>query len=154
MLINAARGEIVQEAALLDALQARRLAGAALDVYEHEPLPADHPFRSLDNVVLTPHLGASTEEAQQNVALEIATAVRAAMAEGDFSRAVNAPGIGGERMRRMRPLLDLQSDSGASAWLSPASAWRRSFRYAPRAGCPARPRCIRHDRALEWGPEG
>ena len=112
MLINAARGEIVQEAALLDALQARRLAGAALDVYEHEPLPADHPFRSLDNVVLTPHLGASTEEAQQNVALEIATAVRAALSEGDFSRAVNAPGIGGERMRRMRPLLELAERLG------------------------------------------
>ena len=61
-LINTARGPIVEQSALLDALQARRIAGAALDVFDQEPLPSDHVLRSLDNVVLTPHLGYVTEE--------------------------------------------------------------------------------------------
>jgi len=113
VLINAARGGVVREDALVRALTERRIGGAALDVYEQEPLPADHPLRALDNVVLTPHLGASTVEAQQNVAVEIAEAVRAALLDGDLSRAVNAPGLGGEEMRRLRPLLDLAERLGA-----------------------------------------
>ena len=111
-VLNVARGEIIDEMALADALRAGTIAGAGLDVYSTEPLPPDHPLRSLDNAVLTPHLGASTEEAQQNVALEIAAAVRDALLEGDLSRAVNAPGVGGERMRRLRPLLDLAERLG------------------------------------------
>ncbi len=89
-VLNVARGGVVDEDALLRALQTNRIAGAALDVYATEPLPADHPFRSLPNVVLTPHLGASTTEAQQNVAVEIAEAVRNALLNNDLSRAVNA----------------------------------------------------------------
>jgi phosphoglycerate dehydrogenase-like enzyme len=61
-LVNTARGPIVDEAALLEALQQRRIAGAGLDTYALEPLPVDHPLRKLDNVVLTPHLGYVTEE--------------------------------------------------------------------------------------------
>ena len=61
-LINTARGPIVDEDALLDMLREKRIAGAGLDTYSVEPLPVDHPFRSLDNVVLTPHLGYVTEE--------------------------------------------------------------------------------------------
>jgi D-3-phosphoglycerate dehydrogenase len=61
-LINTARGPIVDEAALLDVLQKRKIAGAALDTFGQEPLPVDHPLRKLDNVVLTPHLGYVTEE--------------------------------------------------------------------------------------------
>jgi phosphoglycerate dehydrogenase-like enzyme len=61
-LINTARGPIVDEAALLEILQARKIAGAGLDTYSHEPLPVDHPLRKLDNVVLTPHLGYVTAE--------------------------------------------------------------------------------------------
>jgi D-3-phosphoglycerate dehydrogenase len=61
-LINTARGPIVDEAALLDVLQKRKIAGAALDTFSQEPLPVDHPLRKLDNVVLTPHLGYVTEE--------------------------------------------------------------------------------------------
>ena len=112
VLINAARGGVVQEAAIVRALRERRIAGAAFDVYEEEPLPRDHPLRALDNVLLTPHLGASTAEAQQNVAVEIAEAVRAALVDGDLSRAVNAPAIGGEEMRRLRPLFDLAERLG------------------------------------------
>jgi D-3-phosphoglycerate dehydrogenase len=61
-LVNTARGPIVDEAALLDVLQKRKIAGAALDTFSQEPLPVDHPLRALDNVVLTPHLGYVTEE--------------------------------------------------------------------------------------------
>jgi D-3-phosphoglycerate dehydrogenase len=61
-LINTARGPIVDEAALLETLKARKIAGAGIDVFAVEPLPVDHPFRKLDNLVLTPHLGYTTEE--------------------------------------------------------------------------------------------
>ncbi len=61
-LVNTARGPIVDEAALLEALQQKKIAGAGIDVYSVEPLPVDHPFRKLDNIVLTPHLGYVTEE--------------------------------------------------------------------------------------------
>jgi phosphoglycerate dehydrogenase-like enzyme len=61
-LVNTARGPIVDEAALLETLQQKKIAGAAIDVFSVEPLPVDHPFRKLDNVVLTPHLGYVTEE--------------------------------------------------------------------------------------------
>src|SRR5262249_41768966 len=71
-LINCARGGIVNEEALVEVLRSGHLAGAALDVFEKEPLPADHPLLKLPNVVLTPHLGASTVEAQLSVSLEAA----------------------------------------------------------------------------------
>jgi D-3-phosphoglycerate dehydrogenase / 2-oxoglutarate reductase len=131
VIVNAARGGVVQEESLARALKEKRIAGAALDVFEQEPLPADHPFRTLDNVVLTPHLGASTAEAQQNVAIEIAEAVRAALTDGDLSRAVNAPGLGGEEMRRLRPLLDLADRLGILvAALAPGGLNKVEIRYA------------------------
>ena len=115
LLLNVARGGVVDETALLDALKSGQVAGAALDVFEIEPLPADHPFRTLPNVVLTPHLGASTSEAQHSVAIEIAGAVRAALADGDLSRAVNAPSLGGVDSQRVRPVLDLAQRIGTLA---------------------------------------
>jgi D-3-phosphoglycerate dehydrogenase len=65
-LVNTARGPIVDETALLETLQARKIAGAAIDVFSIEPLPVAHPFRKLDNIVLTPHLGYVTEESFRN----------------------------------------------------------------------------------------
>jgi D-3-phosphoglycerate dehydrogenase len=90
LLLNVARGGVVNEGALLDALQSGHLGGAALDVYDQEPLRKDSPLRQLPNVVMTPHLGASTAEAQQNVAVEIAEAVRNCLSRGDLANAVNA----------------------------------------------------------------
>ena len=65
-LVNTARGPIVDEAALLQTLQQRKIAGAGIDVFSVEPLPVDHPFRKLDNIVLTPHLGYVTAESFRN----------------------------------------------------------------------------------------
>ncbi|MEE8361685.1 MAG: phosphoglycerate dehydrogenase [Gemmatimonadales bacterium] len=131
MLVNAARGEVVDEAALVDALIQNHLGGAALDVYATEPLPQDHPLRQLDNIILTPHLGASTGEAQRSVALEIAEGVRDALLEGDLSRAVNAPSIGGAEMQRLRPLLDLTTKLGRVArTLAGGPIQRVELRYA------------------------
>ncbi|MDB5549583.1 MAG: hydroxyacid dehydrogenase, partial [Tardiphaga sp.] len=69
-LINTARGPIVDEDALLQALQDKTIAGAGLDTFSVEPLPTDHPFRALDNVVLTPHLGYVTRENYQRIYAE------------------------------------------------------------------------------------
>jgi D-3-phosphoglycerate dehydrogenase / 2-oxoglutarate reductase len=91
-IINCARGGLIDETALAQALQDRHVAGAALDVFETEPLAADSPLRSAPNLVLTPHLGASTAEAQESVGIEIAQSIRAALLEGTIRNAVNMPG--------------------------------------------------------------
>ena len=111
-LVNVARGGLIDEAALATALEEGSLAGAALDVYANEPLEEESPLRSAPNLVLTPHLGASTGEAQELVATEIAEAVRAALADGDLSRALNAPAIGGDAVRALAPLFALGRNLG------------------------------------------
>ncbi|NIP60228.1 MAG: phosphoglycerate dehydrogenase, partial [Gemmatimonadetes bacterium] len=115
LLVNLARGGVVDEHALARALCDGTIAGAALDVYESEPLEEGIPLRDAPNTVLTPHLGAATAEAQELVATEIAAAVRGALLEGDLSRALNAPAIGGETLRRLRPILDLGGKLGRLA---------------------------------------
>lgn len=92
-VLNASRGGVVDEAALAEALREGTIAGAGLDVYETEPLPQDSPLLAAPNLVLTPHLGASTKEAQVQVALEVARSMRAALALGDVSSAINASEI-------------------------------------------------------------
>jgi len=89
-VVNVSRGGVIDEEALGRALIGGRLAGAALDVFEFEPLPPNSPLLNLPNVVLTPHLGASTVEAQELVAREIAESVRDALALGDLSGSVNS----------------------------------------------------------------
>ncbi|RMH20060.1 MAG: phosphoglycerate dehydrogenase [Gemmatimonadetes bacterium] len=114
-LINVARGGVVDEGALARALCEGVIAGAALDVFAHEPLEDESPLRHAPNLVLTPHLGASTAEAQELVAEEIAEGVHDALLFGDLSRALNAPAIGGEALRRLRPLLVLARAIGRIA---------------------------------------
>lgn len=91
-IINCARGGVVDENALYNALKSGRIAGAALDVFAQEPL-LDSPLLELDNVVVTPHLGASTSEAQINVAIEIANSIAMALNEGKFPNALNLSSI-------------------------------------------------------------
>jgi D-3-phosphoglycerate dehydrogenase len=112
IVMNLARGGIVAEDALTDALTSGRIAGAALDVFIGEPLAADHPLRSIPNLILTPHLGASTSDAQRSVSIEACSAVRDALVTGDLSAAINAAGVGGSGWGELRPLLALSDRLG------------------------------------------
>jgi len=114
-VINCARGGIVDEAALLDALESGTVAGAALDVYEKEPPPPDHPLLSHPRVIFTPHLGASTVEAQEAVAIEIATQVRHFLETGGTSNALNAPNVPGDVLRELEPYILLGTRLGTLA---------------------------------------
>ncbi|MCC7412589.1 MAG: phosphoglycerate dehydrogenase [Gammaproteobacteria bacterium] len=105
-IINCARGGIVNEQALYDALAAGRIAGAALDVFEVEP-PKGSPLLGLANVVFTPHIGASTAEAQVAVGVEIAKQVVTYLRTGEPINAVNLPPISSETLRRLRPYQEL-----------------------------------------------
>jgi len=139
-VLNLARGGIVAEDALLDALRLGKLGGAALDVYTVEPLPADHPLRSLSNVVLTPHLGASTSDAQRSVAIEACLSVRDALLTGDLSAAINAAGVGGAAWADLRPLLALADRLGRlGRALLPGPLTSLELRYAGRRDEAPRP---------------
>jgi D-3-phosphoglycerate dehydrogenase len=104
-VVNCARGGLIDEEALARALQDRHVAGAALDVFETEPLPIDSPLRSAPNLILTPHLGASTSEAQESVGIEIAQSIRAALLEGTIRNAVNMPNLDAKTLAIIGPHL-------------------------------------------------
>src|SRR5216110_10725 len=104
-IINCARGGLIDEAALASALQDRHIAAAALDVFEIEPLPEDSPLRAAPNLILTPHLGASTAEAQESVGIEIAQSIRAALLEGTIRNAVNMPNLDAKTLSVIGPHL-------------------------------------------------
>ncbi len=114
-LINVARGGIVDEAALIEALESGHLTGAALDVFEVEPLPPDSPLLARRDIVMTPHLGASTDEAQVQVGLEVAEQVAAYLRDGVYKNAVNVPNISVEQLSVMKPWIDLCEKLGALA---------------------------------------
>src|SRR5438128_6476041 len=104
-IINCARGGLIDETALVKALQDGHVASAALDVFEVEPLPTDSPLRGAPNLVLTPHLGASTAEAQEGVGIEIAHSIRAALLEGTIRNAVNMPSLDAKTLSIIGPHL-------------------------------------------------
>src|SRR5207248_9693714 len=104
-VINCAGGGLIDEAALAEELQSGSVAAAALDVFETEPLPADSPLREVPNLVLTPHLGASTAEAQESVGIEIAQSIRAALLEGTIRNAVNMPNLDAKTLAVIGPHL-------------------------------------------------
>ncbi len=106
-IVNGARGGIVNEDALADALESGHVAGAALDVFVTEPPPADHRLRKLDNALLTPHLGASTDEAQESVGVEAAELITAYLVRNEIRHAVNTAPVSGPEMAEMRLYLDL-----------------------------------------------
>ena len=111
-LLNCARGGIIVEADLVKAVQSGQVAGAALDVYEVEPLAKDHPLRSLPQVIMTPHLGASTEEAQENVGIEVAEAIGDYLLNGAVRNAVNLPNLDAKTYSQVKPYLVLGEKLG------------------------------------------
>jgi D-3-phosphoglycerate dehydrogenase len=114
-VINVARGGIVDEEALAAALRAGEIAGAAVDVFTKEPPPPDHPLLQAPGVLLTPHLGASTHEAQVNVAYDVADQIVAVLSGGAARYAVNAPVILPEEMAALQPYLHLAHQMGSLA---------------------------------------
>jgi D-3-phosphoglycerate dehydrogenase len=111
-IYNCARGGIIKETALIAALKSGKVAAAGLDVYEDEPLAKDSELRTLPNVVLTPHLGASTAEAQESVGIEIAEQIADVLAGGVIRNAVNMPSIDAAALKILGPYLDLGTKLG------------------------------------------
>jgi D-3-phosphoglycerate dehydrogenase / 2-oxoglutarate reductase len=133
-IVNCARGGIVDEAALADAIRAGHVAGAALDVFEKEPPPPDHPLLALEQVIATPHLGAATGEAQTNVAVAIALQVAEFLTKGTIQNAVNAPSLSPEVLQVLRPYLGLAEKLGAlAAQLAPETPTEVSVQVAGEA---------------------
>jgi D-3-phosphoglycerate dehydrogenase len=106
-IINCARGGLIDEAALSEALESGKVAAAGLDVFLQEPLAEDSPLRGHQRVVMTPHLGASTTEAQENVGFEVAECIYEALSGGWVRNAVNAPSVDPKQLQILRPYLDL-----------------------------------------------
>src|ERR671926_604999 len=111
-VINCARGGLVDERALYEAIREGRVAGAALDVFEEEPPPTDHPLLALEEVVATPHLGASTREAQEGVAVIVAEQMRDFFLTGAVRGAVNLPAVGAQELKALEPYLHLAERLG------------------------------------------
>jgi D-3-phosphoglycerate dehydrogenase len=113
-IINCARGGIINEKDLYDALVDGKVAGAALDVFENEP-PINNPLIKLDNVISSPHLGASTKEAQENVAVTIAEQIADYLTNGTIRNAVNFPSIPSDQITRLQPYINLAEKLGGFA---------------------------------------
>ena len=132
-LVNAARGGLVDEAALLDALDSGQLAGAALDTFATEPLPADSALRAHPKLVLTPHLGASTGEAQQAVSTILAREVLDYFQTGAVAGCVNLPPLSAEAAREVGPWMPLMSALGRLATRLVPAPVRLHITYAGRS---------------------
>jgi D-3-phosphoglycerate dehydrogenase len=130
-IVNCARGGIVDEEALAQAIRERTVAGAALDVFAQEPPPPDHPLLALEQVICTPHLGAATDEAQINVAIAVAQQVVNYLTRGIIRDAVNVPAISPELLEVLGPYLTLGEKLGAlQAQLLTAAPVELAIEYA------------------------
>jgi D-3-phosphoglycerate dehydrogenase len=129
-LVNCARGELVHEADLVEALKRGHVAAAALDVFTEEPLKQS-PLMAMENVILTPHIGGATHEAQEAVGVQIAQQVREYLKHGVIQNAVNVPSVSAEEYAEMRPYIALAERMGAFlAQISEGSIEEISLRYS------------------------
>jgi D-3-phosphoglycerate dehydrogenase / 2-oxoglutarate reductase len=130
-IVNCARGGLINEADLAEALKEGKVAAAGLDVFEVEPLAGDSSLRAYDRVVLTPHLGASTAEAQENVGLEAAELISDVLKGGWVRNAVNAPSVDPETLKALRPYLGLAHRLGSVIQtLSPDEVSKMKITYS------------------------
>ncbi|OGS21716.1 MAG: phosphoglycerate dehydrogenase [Elusimicrobia bacterium RIFOXYA2_FULL_39_19] len=111
-IINCARGGIINEKDLYEALKSGKIKSAAIDVFEKEPTPADNPLLTLDNIIVTPHLGASTEEAQIKIAVESSDMIIDFFTKGIIRNAVNMPSVDMETYKKMKPYVELAEKIG------------------------------------------
>ncbi|WP_018751441.1 phosphoglycerate dehydrogenase [Paenibacillus sanguinis] len=111
-IINCARGGVVDEMALIEAIDQGIVAGAAFDVFEKEPPEANHPFLSHPKIIVTPHLGASTVEAQENVAIDVSEQVLHILRDEPFKNAVNMPPVASSVMSKLQPYFELGEKIG------------------------------------------
>lgn len=133
-IVNCARGEIIVESDLLAALDSGKVGGAALDVFSAEPLPAEHPFRRHPSVTLTPHLGASTHEAQEKCGIEVAEVIAGYLLTGEVRNAVNLPYLDASTYEQVRPYLTLGEKLGKLlAQLAPPQVDRLHITYGGKA---------------------
>jgi len=112
-IVNCARGGLIDEEALKDLLDNGHVAGAALDVFAQEPPPADHPLFGTPNFICTPHLGASTTEAQVNVALQVAEQMADYLVNGGVANALNMPSLSAEEAPKLKPYMKLAESLGS-----------------------------------------
>ncbi|MDD5433826.1 MAG: phosphoglycerate dehydrogenase [Nitrospira sp.] len=113
MLVNCARGGIVDEGALYEALKTKKISAAAFDVFSQEPVDPNNPLLTLDNFIATPHLGASTTEAQENVALAIAEQIVDYLLKGVIRNAANFPSVSPDVLQKLQPYITLSEKLGA-----------------------------------------
>src|SRR3954470_19990798 len=133
-IVNCARGEIIVEEDLLAALNSGKVAAAGLDVFSEEPLPADHPFRKHANIILTPHLGASTNEAQEKCGIEVAEVIAGYLLTGEVRNAVNLPYLDAKTYEQVKPYLVLGEKLGKLlAQLAPSQVDRLHITYGGKA---------------------
>ena len=129
-VFNVARGGIIEESALIDALNSGKVAAAGLDVYEDEPPPEDSPLRQIENLVLTPHLGASTQEAQENVGIDVAKQMIEALTGGMVMNALNMPSVDPKVLEKLGPYMTLGEKIGTfSQQLAPEGVEKITIRY-------------------------
>ncbi|MZH40641.1 MAG: phosphoglycerate dehydrogenase [Nitrospinae bacterium] len=111
-IVNCARGSLIDDSALIEAVQSKQVAGAALDVYHKEPLDLESPLLKVNEIICTPHLGASTGEAQEKVAIAICDQLIDYLKYGNVRNAVNVPSIDAETLAQIKPYLVLGEDLG------------------------------------------
>ncbi len=111
-IVNCARGSLIDDSALIEAVQSKHVAGAALDVYHKEPLDLESPLLKVSEIICTPHLGASTGEAQEKVAIAICDQLIDYLKYGNVRNAVNVPSIDAETLAQIKPYLVLGEDLG------------------------------------------
>jgi D-3-phosphoglycerate dehydrogenase len=114
-IVNCARGGIIDELALVEAINAGQVAGAAFDVFEEEPPAPDHPFLSHPKIIVTPHLGASTIEAQENVAIDVSEQLLHILRGEPFKNAVNMPPVAADVLSKLEPYFSLGKKLGSFA---------------------------------------
>ena len=133
-LVNCARGEIIAEDDLLMALDSGKVSAAALDVFSVEPLPEAHPFRKHPGIILTPHLGASTAEAQEKCGIEVAEVIAGYLLTGEVRNAVNLPYLDAKTYEQVKPYLALGEKLGRLlAQLTPSQVDRMHITYGGKA---------------------